>query len=56
MTQPSLGRFRLWAASLARTSPSDNLMHREAAASAGLHLFQDLSTLGQQLTHTLLLW
>ena len=30
-------------------------MHREAYRSAGLHLFQELSTLGQQLTQTLLL-
>jgi hypothetical protein len=30
-------------------------MHREAAGSARLHLFQELSTLGQQLAHTLLL-
>jgi hypothetical protein len=30
-------------------------MHREALCSAGLHLFQELSTLGQQLTHPLLL-
>jgi hypothetical protein len=30
-------------------------MHREAAGSADLHLFQEVSTLGQQFTHTLLL-
>jgi hypothetical protein len=30
-------------------------MHRGAVPSAGLHLFQELSTLGQQLTHALLL-
>jgi hypothetical protein len=29
-------------------------MHRYADRSAGLHLFQELSTLGQQLAHTLL--
>ena len=29
-------------------------MHRGADRSAGLHLFQELSTLGQQLAHTLL--
>jgi len=29
--------------------------HREAVPSAGLHLFQEISTLGQQLEHTLLL-
>ena len=29
-------------------------MHRDAGRSAGLHLFQELSTLGQQLAHTLL--
>ena len=29
-------------------------MHREAAGSARLHLFQELSTLGQQLAHSLL--
>jgi hypothetical protein len=32
-----------------------NALHREAAASAGLHQFQELSTLGQQVAHTLLL-
>jgi len=30
-------------------------MHRETDRSAGLHVFQELSTLGQQLAHTLLL-
>jgi hypothetical protein len=30
-------------------------MQREAFCSAGLHLFQELSTLAQQLTHPLLL-
>jgi len=30
-------------------------MHREADRSPGLHLFQELSTLGQQLAHALLL-
>jgi hypothetical protein len=30
-------------------------MHREAAGSADLHLFPELSTLDQQLTRTLLL-
>ena len=29
-------------------------MHREADRSAGLHLFQELSTLAQQFAHTLL--
>jgi hypothetical protein len=32
-----------------------NPMHRDTDRSAGLHLFQELSTLGQQLAHTLLL-
>ena len=32
-----------------------NPMHRETDRSAGLHVFQELSTLGQQLAHTLLL-
>ena len=31
-----------------------NPMHREADRSAGLHLFQELSTLDQQLAHPLL--
>jgi hypothetical protein len=31
-----------------------NPMHREVGRSAGLHLFQELTTLGQQLAHTLL--
>ena len=30
-------------------------IHREAAGSAGLHLFQELSTLAEQLKHPLLL-
>jgi hypothetical protein len=30
-------------------------MHRDADRSAGLHLFQELSSLGQKLAHTLLL-
>jgi len=30
-------------------------MHRDAGHSVGLHLFQELSTLGQQVAHTLLL-
>ena len=29
-------------------------MHRDTGRSVGLHLFQELSTLGQQLAHTLL--
>ena len=29
-------------------------MHRDTVRSVGLHLFQELSTLGQQLAHTLL--
>jgi hypothetical protein len=32
-----------------------NPMHRDTGRSVGLHLFQELSTLGQQLAHTLLL-
>ena len=35
--------------------PWMNPMHREATGSAGLHLFQELSTLDQQLTRTPLL-
>ena len=35
--------------------PRMNPIHRGADRSARLHLFQELSTLGQQLTHTLLL-
>jgi hypothetical protein len=42
----SLGRFRLYAASLAGRIPRTKPMRREAAGSAGLHLFQELSTLG----------
>jgi hypothetical protein len=34
--------------------PRMNPMHRDVGRSAGLHLFQELSTLGQQLAHTLL--
>ncbi len=34
--------------------PRMNPLHRDADRSAGLHLFQELSTLGQQLAHTLL--
>jgi hypothetical protein len=30
-------------------------MYRDAGHSVGLHLFQELSTLGQQVAHTLLL-
>jgi hypothetical protein len=30
-------------------------MHRDAGHSVGLHLFHELSTLGQQVAHTLLL-
>jgi hypothetical protein len=37
------------------TNGGMNPLHREAGRSAGLHLFQELSTLGQQLTRTLLL-
>ena len=33
----------------------DEPVHREIGQSAGLHLFQELSTLGQQLAHTALL-
>jgi hypothetical protein len=36
--------------------PADEPNARGADRSAGLHLFQELSTLGQQLAHTLLLW
>jgi hypothetical protein len=32
------------------TKPGMNPMHREAVGSAGLHLFQELSTLAQKLT------
>jgi hypothetical protein len=35
--------------------PRMNPMHRDTDRSAGLHLFQELSTLGHQLAHTLLL-
>ena len=35
-------------------SPPMNPKHRDAICSAGLHLFQELSTLGQQFAHTLL--
>ena len=34
--------------------PRMNPIHRDADRSAGLHLFQELSTSGQQLAHTLL--
>jgi hypothetical protein len=34
--------------------PRMNPMHRDTDRSAGLHLFQELSTLGQQFAHTLL--
>jgi len=54
-TQLSLGRFRLYVPSLAGRIPRTKPMRREAAGSAGLHLFQELSTLGQQLAHALLL-
>jgi hypothetical protein len=33
-----------------------NPIHREATGSAGLYLFQELSTPGQQFTLTVLLW
>ena len=34
--------------------PRMNPKYRDVGCSAGLHLFQELSTLGQQLAHTLL--
>jgi hypothetical protein len=39
----------------AADKPRMNPTHRDAGHSVGLHLFQELSTLGQQVAHTLLL-
>jgi hypothetical protein len=50
----SLGCFRLHAPSLAGRIPRTKPLCREAAGSAGTHLFQELSTLGYQHAHTLL--
>jgi hypothetical protein len=40
---------------VAKDRRQERCIHRDADPSAGLHLFQELSTLGQQLAHTLLL-
>ena len=52
-SRPRLGKLRK--PSTPQQTCGMNPMHREAADSVRLHLFRELSTLGQQLTHALLL-
>src|SRR5882724_9393654 len=49
------GAFSFVGVFFARGIPRMNPMRRQISGLAGLHLFQEVSTLGQQLAHTLLL-
>jgi hypothetical protein len=50
----SLGRFRLWAVLFAEEFSDEPHAPSKTSGSVGLYLFQELSTSGQQLAHTLL--